>query len=479
MNKIIAYFFFSTLSFALVAQSSEFKLHDNGLIYDESTIERLHYIVDSLNIRFKGCGLSREYNSQPQGQANAVIIQNKKKSHEALTDLKKGIDWDKFVKKYDPEIDEKILVVKHEYRNDRNDEIVRYQSIQMGENFNYYISFDKKDEENHFNAKWAFSMTWDKHLSAFYFPDGLSSSSLPYEYARLVQYSNCMIDTTTSVIYESASKEFMWEKEAGDKVNTFFAYVNNLNGKKRLDKIPDTREVYWDLYRTWDSLKFIEIEKHLPDEKFQKLLSEAASEALDKKYSFDELEDYVTRYLSKEIALELKRNRHVIGSCSMDFSPREHMQQIALLSAETAKWDVFLKSHLDVMNDNVNRASDGSWAWEHRNTYIKELEVLDIHVLDLLMGTCFRIAEPSKNHYFGSVSRVGRALSEYSKKEEFETLALDIIANEKLDSFNRLLAYYVLLNYRHNLSNEVDAKRADKRLVEARDALPKYIGKRL
>jgi len=75
----------------------------------------------------------------------------------------------------------------------------------------------------------------------------------------------------------------------------------------------------------------------------------------------------------------------------MDSSPRYHELSIAELAEETVNWEIFLRSHLDIMNDNFNRMSDGSYAWAGRKTYIKELEILYINVLDLVLGISIRI----------------------------------------------------------------------------------------
>ncbi|MBK7243510.1 MAG: hypothetical protein IPH98_06560 [Saprospiraceae bacterium] len=72
------------------------------------------------------------------------------------------------------------------------------------------------------------------------------------------------------------------------------------------------------------------------------------------------------------------------------------------------------------MNDRFDRKSDGSYAWGQRNTYIKELEELNINVPDLILGILFRIENPASNHYFGSIGRVGRALSETKNRNEIE-----------------------------------------------------------
>ena len=109
--------------------------------------------------------------------------------------------------------------------------------------------------------------------------------------------------------------------------------------------------------------------------------------------------------------LEQMRSEKAVGSCSQDKRPRVQGVNMALLSAETGRWDIFLKSHLDIMNDRFDRLSDGSYAWKSRQTYIKELEELNINVYDLIMGITFRLDNPVKNHYYGSVGRLGRAVS--------------------------------------------------------------------
>jgi hypothetical protein len=148
--------------------------------------------------------------------------------------------------------------------------------------------------------------------------------------------------------------------------------------------------------------------------------------------SNDEFEEYVGRYHSKKTALELKRNRKVMGMCSQDNSPRIHAMNIALLSAETVNWEIFLRSHLDIMNDNFERRSDGSYAWAARKTYIKELEVLDFNVIDLLLGISLRIENPGEHHYYGNISRLGRALSESQYRAPIENKILDMIRDDQL-----------------------------------------------
>lgn len=177
--------------------------------------------------------------------------------------------------------------------------------------------------------------------------------------------------------------------------------------------------------------------------------------------------------------LDEMRSTRVVGGCSQDSRPREHAVNIALLSAETYNWEVFLKAHLDIMNDRFERMSDGSYAWGQRNTYIKELEELNINVNDLIFGISFRIENPSSNHYYGSIGRVGRALSETKNRNEIEQAMLSIVSDKELDIYNRLLFYFLFRNYNHNIKDEKIKKDNNDKLAAATKALPEFISERL
>ncbi|WP_375558584.1 hypothetical protein ACE193_12550 [Bernardetia sp. OM2101] len=131
------------------------------------------------------------------------------------------------------------------------------------------------------------------------------------------------------------------------------------------------------------------------------------------------------------------------------------------------------------MNDRFERASDGSYAWERRQTYIKELEVLDINVLDLLLGITLRTENPSQNHYYGSMSRIGRALAETQNPDKLETKMLDMIADNELDTYNRILIYYLFTHYNYNLKDKNRISTNEKKLEEAIKKLPKDIYKKI
>lgn len=177
----------------------------------------------------------------------------------------------------------------------------------------------------------------------------------------------------------------------------------------------------------------------------------------------------------KEKLLNEMRSTKVIGGCSMDESPRTHAMYIAVLSAETTNWEVFLKSHLDIMNDRFERVSDGSYAYGRRKTYLKELEELDINVLNLLIGISLRIENPANNHYYGSIGRLGRAITESKDKSIFEEEILGMIEDNDLDDYNRILAYFLFINYNNYLEDVSEQQSNIHKVKNAVSKLPDYL----
>jgi len=181
----------------------------------------------------------------------------------------------------------------------------------------------------------------------------------------------------------------------------------------------------------------------------------------------------------KEKLLDEMRSTKVVGGCSQDSRPREHAINIAMLSAETTNWEVFLKSHLDIMNDRFDRVSDGSYAYAQRKTYIKELEELDINILDLLIGISLRLENPAKNHYYGSIGRLGRAISESNNKEEFKTQILSMVEDNELDDYNRILSYFLFISCTNFLENTEERKENLKLLEKSIMTLPAYLKEKI
>ena len=392
-----------------MAYSQEFTIHDNGLIYSEQTMDKLGHIVDSLNLKFKTCELDKTFYSKYQTIGHIIELEEGD-LEQAQKDMDNQMPLDAFLAKYpQASIEKNNLIIKYKYENYEGKEIVEIEHFDLKSDYGFGISSEDislydKDLQNQWLCRYYSDEYYSKSsITAFYFPNKFTSVAIPQQYALMIGYADCLIDTTTN--------KFKEELEEG--------WVN--------------------LPENWASLS-----------------TKKQSRLLDK-----------------------MRSTRVIGFCSQDSRPREHAVNIALLSAETANWEVFLKSHLDIMNDRFERVSDGSYAWGARKTYIKELEMLDINVIDLILGISLRIENPAMNHYYGSIGRLGRALSETQNQDEVEKMMLSAIADTSLDDYNRLLMYFLYKNYNYHLEDETLQQKNKSKLAAVAESLPEYYSSRL
>jgi len=499
------------------AQNPEFTLEDNALIYSEAAMSKLKHIVDSLNLKFKVCDVNKKYYSTRQAIANHISLEGKK-VQQAMADMDKNISYDDFVKKYSGvETVEKLLVISSTYKNYKDENEVRFYNLELSKNDKFSISFENKKESEVIHGNWIYTYSQKTHYSgenieAYYLVKPFESIALPQKYLRMIQYSDCLIDTTTTVFTTKARESVLsYYSDGPNKARDFNQYVENILkrprfddekleallgidtvdfehpnkkvSKKKKEEIEKRRvvaEKEYDIFsqkmEAWENKRLIRLDSlKNADPGFMPKLWEAYTTVKENGSSDDDFEEYVGRYISKDAELEMKRNRRVIGGCSMDQSPRIHAFKIALLSAETTKWEIFLQSHLNIMNDRFDRVSDGSYAQAGRNTYIREIEELDINVLDLLFGISLRVENAAQNHYYGSIGRLGRAFSESKNQAEFENQALSMIEDDELDTHNRLLIYFLFRNYNYYLPNEFQQKRNMEKLRAAISKLPEYV----
>lgn len=510
------------------SQSGEFEVYPNGLIYSDHSINKLKHIVDSLNLKFKVCEYNKVFKSVNQTKAKYVSLE-KNKILEAKNDMDNNISYADFITKYPRAIvNEDLLVVKFKYfdKYDNSNKIY-VDAVDFNDRNQFSITKNENEVLSFFSAsvkgKWLYeyhekTKYSSESIDAFYFVEDFTSKNLQPKYNKLIQYADCMVDTTAQVFYDNSKESGVryfdtiprkfqkftkYVDEALKKPNFSYEDYDVLIGmdtmnfekpwkklqmsKKERAKSEERRKLVEEKferfkkeYDAWEEKRFSRIDSlKVNDKNFMPLFLEAYEESKSVKSSDDEFEEYVGRYVSKEAELEMKRNRRVIGGCSMDQSPRIHAFNIALLSAETTKWEIFLRSHLNIMNDRFDRVSDGSYAQKERKTYIRELEVLDINLLDLIIGISLRIENPSNNHYYSSINRIGRALSESKNKVEIENQLLQMVKDDSLDDYNRTLMYFLFDNYNHYLEDKNLQKENIVKLQEAVATLPSYISSKI
>lgn len=470
------------------SQRNEFTVYENGLIYSDTTIAQLNKIVDSLNLTYKTCDLTREFISRKQAKGHFISL-NGVDLQQAKQDLDNNISYDDFVKKYPNSLVNKdLLILKRKYTNYHKKKTIEFYTLPLGTAYNknehsvsfedsvalYYQSFQNKWLVNFYEGnKWY----PEQAIYAFYITQDFTSAPLKEEYAKLIQYVDCIIDTTATIFNRKRKSS----KKTIVEIDSLLAYINRRSNipVKFMNKrrIPHKLKREHDRYlASRDSL--IE-EVLIKEHDFNILLNRAVDKAIEKHISHPDLEILAEKYVSKEKALQLRRNRNVIGRCSGDLKPRQHMMKIATLAAETQNWNVFIRAHLNIMNDRFSRMSDNSRSARMRSTYLKELEQLNINVVDLLLGMCFQIENPSKNHYFGSVSKVGKALIASNHSEYIENKLVSIINDEDLDEHNRIFFYFIYDWYAHSIKDEERKQHNLKRLSECVNKLPSHIKDRL
>ncbi|WP_298547335.1 hypothetical protein [uncultured Aquimarina sp.] len=449
------------LGVSLQAQS-EFTEFENGLIYSPNAIAKLQEIVGDKNKEFRKCDLTKSFRSIPQ--TKGLYIDIEASNAEGLIEmLEANISLENFIAKYAPNVKSKLaLITKTTYTRYDGSEYIRVSEEPNGRD----VNIQEKDWGKSLVNNWIINRRKGKIEGVVYLQSEFKSLELPYQYSRMVQYAECLIDSTTQIHPDDAKRTRRGYRntESTVKLNELYVYIEKEFGKKepKLEKeLTDLKykervsskkyKKFRKDHRNWKITRSKFIKEELSKkEEFIKLLDMAFNEAIDKQSSNDELENYISKYLSKEKALILKRGRVVVGGCSQDQSPRIHAMNIAQLSAESYDWDVFLRAHLNVMNDRFIRSSDGSYAWADRLTYVKELEVLNINVSDLIYGISFRVKNPSKNHYYSNIRRVGRALSESEIKDKIASDLVEMIKDNDLDDYNRLILFYLYHNFRYN-----------------------------
>lgn len=470
------------VSLGSFAQHSEFKLSENGLIYSNATMDKLKHIVDSLNLKFKVCDLSKDFVSQPQAKAHYFVLEGEK-AKAAFADMRVGLPFDMFLARYPTAVvDHELLIIKYGTVNYKDQSPLTAFSNVNGRGY-YSITLPKDSAATlgSLRGKWVtqYYKYGEGIVEGFYFIENFAQKPIPEKYARWIQYVDCLVDTTGQIYTENASKTGRtFRYKLHPKGNALHDYISDVTQRPRWkeDMTEKEREAFTKAADTWDALRITRVDSlHKTSERFNELLAEAIEEAKQIGNENDYLEEYIERYHSPELALQLKRDRIVVGGCSMDESPRYHALNIARLSAATVKWEIFLRAHLDIMNDHFQRVSDGSWAWAGRKTYIKELEALDINVPDLMMGTLFRLGNANENHYLGSVGRMGRSLSESANRLEMEVRMLEMISDISLDDYNRALAYYLFKSYNYYLPDQAVQARNSVALDAAVKTLPHYL----
>jgi hypothetical protein len=217
---------------------SEFTIYRNGLIYDDTTINRLKLIVDSLHLKYKNCDFKKAYYSLAQARGHHIFLDTTNIS-QALKDIQNNMSLGDFIKKYPlARVDSNTLITLEEETMDNNKSIVYTDQISFDGEFEQIMlngdSADKTYACEYFIqgriGNWVYHYTvgqdyTTEKINIFYIETPFRTITLPDRYASLVIYSDCMIDTTTSTFLATAKTGHLFNETGGPKYQAFVKYL--------------------------------------------------------------------------------------------------------------------------------------------------------------------------------------------------------------------------------------------------------------
>jgi hypothetical protein len=499
---------------APISTEGELPLYQDSLIYKPSSLRRLRKVVDSMSLKFKVCEYSRPYLSYHQTTGWDLVIQTEKRElfEAILKQVKAGEPPSAILPAIrEQEPSESIWMNPKEIAlvNKPSDGGFLPKST-GGRLSNEASPLPLQIYYTRPVRQWRYTTdeTNSRYvIKGFYLDSAYSQSQIPDKYGKMVRFADCIIDS---------SKFFDSEVEI-DPLNP--GMTNPKTGKfyhdEDLYKLISSRiAAYIRKFRTPEMIRSLSVMRdsmkksidYSQDERMElsfryyKLAREqgeyvidSLARSLDKQSTFcQDLRrmaiEYPALFLNNPGWIQLMvavcndgsvvdrlSSVQLVGDCSADDGPRQAKHAIAVLAAEDGNWDVFIRAHLDILNDRFDRHSDGSYAWAGRGTYIRELEALGIDVPKLLIGSVLRVSNGSPKHYVSSVSRLGRAIVESKERERFLQLIREGISAEDLDPFNRVILQNLMLTYIYHLPSKLEHQLALTQYKAFAQPLPDYL----
>ena len=489
-------------------QLPDFPLHANGLLYSDTLMSRLRHLADSARSRVKPTDAEGDYYS-PKLTTARVVRMDTGKIYGAFDDLKKGISFEAFVRKYpQAETDNRIMILLDErpgyqvagnatyymvaptdysasriilptdehYRpiaNPAHTYGIDVDGVGINGNCVYYLS----REPHTYRGRG----TNDPYVFAFYLDSLPTAVRLPETAARLIDYRNQMMDTSVGIYYKDVRSPDLTFKAStfGPAQNVFDNYIvrkedSMVGAYRRTHAYENPRNTSMEDFL----VKRRYIDSLVADTVVKRLLAEAVAEVREKKYRpFIYLERYMDAY-SPEAALDIRRSWQEVPTCGMDhLTHRLYTEHIAYLAAETGNWPVFLQAQLSVAIDPDGQYPDLTGPG-YRTYFLRELETLNIGVDEILLGNVLASSWPDANFYSARV--IGRALAlEGGDRSTLEETLLKLIADKGLDTYHRLAMHYLFLNYVSFLPADSWRNEALTKLERADETLPDYLSARI
>jgi len=461
-------------------------------IISESDIPKLDSLIKHLEKNYNQSETPNFY-SLPQTTATYFEIITKEPNN-FLAELKKSENIGRLQNKFKGlQVDKDLLIIKNDYLNYKKEKKLQIKSFEIGksqrhiiDSQNYGIEIFLNEIQNNIIYFSSYQEKWSDHkestiIKGFYLNNKFNSVAIPKRLSDWINYTDIIVKPETSIFYDSDNKSngFRAYKRTiiDSLVNFYELKTNKPPYKKEQDLIARRKEL-----NEWQSKKEKFADSlYTNDQNFKNLLIEALEYAEKNKVSNGDLEDFTAQLISKKRALELMRQNRQVGTCSFDNGPIIQQKRIASLASRTQNWDVFIKSFLNVMNDNVSRNANSNIASNARKTYIEELAKLDIDIDKILLGSNIIINDTILTHYFSDGNKIAKAYANLNsdKQEYFENTTFEIIKDKEIDAFNKLNFYNTLKNYQYFVKDSIEKILLEKDIENLIPFLPKEIKSRI
>jgi len=454
-------------------------------IISESDIPKLDSIIKHLEKKYSQSE-TPDFYSLPQATASYFKIVTKEPSN-FLTELNKSENLEQLQNKFKGlQVDNQLLVIKNVYSDYKKEKKLEIKSFEIENNQNHGIKLTFNDSLNQKNIKHFHSSYTNKRdsittIRGFFLNNEFKSVYIPIKLSDWINYTDKLVKPETSIFYDSDNKSNGFRAYKRTIIDSLVRYyelkTNKPPYRKEQDYIARRKEL-----NEWKSKKGKYTDSlYVNDNNFKHLLIDALDYAEKNKVSNGDLENFTAQLISKKRALELMRQNRQVGTCSFDNGPLIQQKRISSLAAKTQNWEVFIKSFLNVMNDNVSRNANSNIASNARKTYIEELSKLSLNLNKILLGSNLRIEDTIRKHYFSDGSKIAKAYANLdSKKQEyFEETTASIIEDKEVDAFNKLHFYNTLKNYQYFLKDSIKRIEIKKSIKDLIPLLPDGIKSRI
>ncbi|RYY98026.1 MAG: hypothetical protein EOO11_09240 [Chitinophagaceae bacterium] len=420
----------------LAHRPPEFGAGPDELLYPGSTLFKLR-VLAAFRLWWKELlEPPKPYRSRPQARGRYFYLSGWKAAS-APRDMDRHILYRDFVAKYGKSSPE-MLVVKERYQDAEGRLSSMIAVVDLDSDIGLRMDGRPGAYDSAGKGSWCYveePYPGGKDIRAIYVTTDFSTQPLPERYGYMLRYTDRLTDSSEALFRPGARPvvdAFPEPPVEDSATRRFLDYAHAATGA-------GYRAGY---YR----VTLLEAEVctlralRLRDPEFNRLLHAGMAEALGDGFPSAEFQAYAEVLVSPVAALELKRRCVLKGSCSRSQGPRAHVYAIAQLAGRASRLPVFLRAHLELLNDHFFRESDNSIAFEERGTYEGELDRQGIRSIDLLLGTLLRTEDPGAHRVQGNGYRIGEVLA-YMPGEPFWTGRLaEMWGDPELDEYNRVLA---------------------------------------